>query len=227
MNIDEIPIGVPKLPTYPNDQNVGLSVPHPKSVDKSPEGKTIGKASETETKLSENHIQYSKTIGANDKTQAVAKQIREVDEAITQVSDNVHKMKSTLDGIIKVFPPYPKESSERVKALRQFSAFRKMIDQLTLPPPDDSPLKILGNSQANDSVGDWELDTGKGYPTLTIRHQPLHAGAGGLDIPELGTDASDAQLHDAADRLNKAQQTVELKHRNFVADANRVIKAML
>lgn len=230
MKIEVNPIGVP-VPTpspYQNDPGTGLSAPQSDSVRETDVTGKTAKTSDTETKLSKNHVQYSKVIGANDQAQAVARQIREVDETMRQVEGHVQQMKTTLEDVVKVFPPYPKESTERIEALKQFSSIRKMIDQLTFPPPDDSPAKILGDPQASDQAGDWQLENGKGRQvSLTIQRQPIHTGAGGLDIPALSTDASDDQLHQAVGRLGQAQKTVASRHQDFVSDANRVIKALL
>lgn len=227
MKIEPISAGVPTPPPIQNDPKVGKPVSSPDSTTEKLSSPKAPYATEAETKLSDSQIQFSKIIGTNDQTQTLAKQIRQVDETMEQVGDNIHKMMNSLDGIIKVFPPYPKESSERVEALRQFSSFRKMIDQLTVPPQDDSPLIILGDHTTYPDAGDWEWDIGDDTSTQTIRHQPIHTGAGGLDIPDLSTDASDSDLHLAVERLNKAQERLEVKHQNFVTDANRIIKSII
>lgn len=227
MKIEEITIGAAKA--FPVQKNSNTSTPaiSPNRTTETTTPRKTDNIPETQTKLSENRVLYSKIIGTNNQSQTLAQQIRKVDETMERVSENVQNMRNSLDSIIKVFPPYPKESSERIEALRQFSSFRKMIDQLTLPPPDDSPLKILGDDKKYPDAGDWELEMGQGTSGQTIRHQPIHTGEGGLEIPDLPTDAPDRDLHLAVKQLDNAHQTLALRHQYFVADANRVIKSMI
>ncbi len=94
------------------------------------------------------------------------------------------------------------------------------------PPSDDGPAKILGNPEQVQNVGDWQITMAADQDPITIRHQPLHSGSKGLDLPELTAEASDEAIHDAITRIKTAQSTIEQRHTRFVSDANRVIAAM-
>jgi len=73
----------------------------------------------------------------------MAVSINVADTAIKTVNEYVEKMKAQLETIVKTYPPYPPGSAERVEILRSYSAFRKIIDQLTIPPPEDWTTKII------------------------------------------------------------------------------------
>jgi hypothetical protein len=175
--------------------------------------------------LSDERILYNRLERANLETHAVAQKIRSIDETFNRIENNVRHMHKLLDGIVKNFPPFPNNSSERIQSLRQFSALRKMIDQLTMPPPDESPGMILGNSSIHAQAGDWELKPSDGE-SVTLSLRPLHTGAEGLNIPDLASDATDAQVGDALVKTSQAQTAIGLKRRAFVEYANRVIAAL-
>jgi hypothetical protein len=225
MKITDAVVAVPKVNPVQNHQNSGHYSPPQTTPKASHENKEAQPTAGTDTMPSADRILLSRLEGANDQAQMTAQQIREVDNIMHTIGESVQKMLNSLESIVKVFPPYPTGSNERIQALRRFSGLRQIIDQLTVPPPDDSPAKILGDKTFPDA-GDWEFNTGGNAPPLTIRHQPIHIGAGGLDIPDLPLDATDDALHDAMSKLAKAADTLLSRHSGFIADANRIIKAM-
>jgi hypothetical protein len=152
----------------------------------------------------------------------MARSIRSIDNTFDQFDRNVHQMHELLDGIVKNYPQFPNYSSEHVQALRQFSALRKMIDQLTFPPPEESPVMILGDTSAFPQAGDWEPNIPES-DTVSLRHQPLHTDSGGLDIPDLAPDATDEQIRDVLDKTAAAIDTNDRRRQAFVTDVNRLI----
>lgn len=64
-----------------------------------------------------------------------AKGVRETNESVNKAVEQVVKMKTGLDGIVKNFPPYPLESKERNDILMQYSSLRKELLSLMVPPP--------------------------------------------------------------------------------------------
>jgi hypothetical protein len=167
-------------------------------------------------------ILYNQLESANADTLVLAQKIRSIDTTIQHVERNVHQMNQLLDGIVKSFPPFPIDSDERIQTLRQFSSLRKMIDQLTFPPPDKSPNMILGDSAAYPHAGSWEMATAGGE-TVKLGHLPLHTGPAGLDIPEVAPDASGEQIRIVLEKTTAAQGIIDRRRRAFVADANRLI----
>ncbi len=73
----------------------------------------------------------------NEKINLVARGQKLYQKQLQQVDDSIERMKAELVKIIKMFPPYPPGSEERVRALRACAGCRKLIDQLTIPPPDE------------------------------------------------------------------------------------------
>ncbi len=70
--------------------------------------------------------------GANE----AAERIRTEYESLMKLDDYISRMKASLGRIVKNFPPFPPGSEERTQLLMNYSAFRHLIDQLTLPPPE-------------------------------------------------------------------------------------------
>jgi hypothetical protein len=69
------------------------------------------------------------------------------------VDDYIEQMKAQLVKIMKQFPPFPPGSEDRIQALRAYAYFRKMIDQLTIPPREDLlPSPTLGEKDPAGSV---------------------------------------------------------------------------
>ena len=87
---------------------------------------------------SRNHPEFLELQKINDSWNDIAQKKRTYDNKINEVEDYVARMKAQLERIIKNFPPFPAGSEERIQLLRGFAGFRKLIDQLTIPPPEES-----------------------------------------------------------------------------------------
>jgi len=87
---------------------------------------------------SRNHPELLELQKINDSWNDIAHKKRTYDNKINEVEDYVARMKAQLERIIKNFPPFPPGSEERIQVLRSFAGFRKLIDQLTIPPPEES-----------------------------------------------------------------------------------------
>ena len=74
----------------------------------------------------------------NDSWNDIAQKKRIYDNNMNEVEDYIDRMKAQLERILKNFPPFPPGSEGRIQALRNFAAFRKLIDQLTIPPVEES-----------------------------------------------------------------------------------------
>jgi len=72
----------------------------------------------------------------NELRNTTALKVSLTDQKLAAVADVVDKMKGTLEGIIiKNFPPFPAESSDRQKLLMSYISLQKELIQLTIPPP--------------------------------------------------------------------------------------------
>jgi hypothetical protein len=88
--------------------------------------------------FSQNLSTWSELQKINDSSNEVAQKQQTRDKILKGVGDYADRMKAQLGRIIKNFPPFPPESKDRIMLLRSYSGFRKLIDQLTIPPPEDS-----------------------------------------------------------------------------------------
>ena len=103
-------------------------------------GKTVQEIGDLPGKdsLFQNHSTLSALQKINDSLNEVAQKKRTSDKILNGVEGYVDRMKAQLEKVIKNFPPYPPESEERINLLRSYAGFRKLIDQLTIPPPEES-----------------------------------------------------------------------------------------
>ncbi len=87
--------------------------------------------------LIQNHSKWSELQRINDSLNEVAQKKQTSDKILNQVEDYIDRMKAELERIIKNFPPFPPGSEDRIEMLRKYVGFRKLIDQLTIPPPEE------------------------------------------------------------------------------------------
>lgn len=166
-------------------------------------------------------IQFNKLEATNSQAQQIAQQIRHVNESMETIDAHLMEMRAQLEHVVKIYPPYPPDSTERIEALRQFSALRNMIDQITKSVGDDGEIGIF--AAADGPAGGTDRATQSGETKRYLNRRPLHLGQGGLDIPDIPANASDDQISGALDRTIDAQAVLQVRHRNFIADANRII----
>jgi hypothetical protein len=87
---------------------------------------------------SRNHPELLELQKINESWNDIAQKKRIHDKLLNEVEDYVDRLKAQLERIIKNFPPFPPGSEERIQLLRSFAAFRRLIDQLTIPPSEES-----------------------------------------------------------------------------------------
>lgn len=92
---------------------------------------------ETEGRIKSSQSEFVELQRINDSVNELAKIRKEFETRFEKVDSYLEQMKEQLERILKQFPPFPPGSEDRVKALRAFTFFRKMIDQLTLPPREE------------------------------------------------------------------------------------------
>jgi hypothetical protein len=73
----------------------------------------------------------------NDAQNAVARGQRDFEKRFQKLDDSLERMKEHLAQITTQFPPFPPGSKDRVRALRAYTYFRNLIDQLTIPPREE------------------------------------------------------------------------------------------
>ena len=210
-----------QMPGANVEQNHGRKYPSQHSV---PVEQPTEKKPEIIKTPSPDRIRFNKLEATNSHSQEIAKQIRHVNQSMKTIASHLDKMRSSLEHIVKIYPPYPPGSTERIEALRQFSALRNMIDQMTLPNRDSGMANII--SAADSPSDSANLNISAGEHRLQIDRQPLHSGKGGLNIPDISTQSSDQHISDALDKTIVAQATLQARRQSFVADANRIISEL-
>jgi flagellin len=188
-------------------------------------GKKINAAKEEPvawTSINKRYAQYAELTSAKESLDAVAASIHEVDSSMTVIGATMDLMKGTLERT-KDFPPYPPGSPEneaRLKMLKTFSGLRQQIEALTVPP-DAGAKKIM----SADTTSDWTVVVGSGGVMRTVRKAEVHTGPTGLNIPNLGPDATDDQINQAIIALDKAQVTLQDKKSQLSVDATGITEA--
>ena len=153
----------------------------------------------------------------------MASTVRGADESMQKIDDQIEKMKNRLLEHVKHYPPFGKDSQERVKLMKLFSAFRKQIDQLTIPADNFGAMKIMADPSIHGDAGDWDIELDTQGNHMTIHSQQVHTGPGGLNIPELPGEATDEEIYAAINDLESAQSTLSQRRSELVADFEHII----
>ncbi|HDS15792.1 MAG TPA: hypothetical protein ENN66_04120 [Proteobacteria bacterium] len=72
--------------------------------------------------------------------------VRGADQAMVEIGERLGEAKADLTKIVKMFPPYPRDSDERVELLNSYRSLRAQIDRLTFPPDNESAAQIMNGS---------------------------------------------------------------------------------
>lgn len=137
-----------------------------------------------------------------DASNRLAKHIRNLDRRMQGMERQIERMRKPLALIVKNFPPFPPESAERARMLKNFSGFRKLIAQLTSPPEETR----LPNGAPSAAIP--EIDSG-------LKH------IGQIDIPDLSPAADDSEVRDAWASLGTVQQNLSEQRMGLMAGAYR------
>jgi len=155
---------------------------------------------------------------------AVVKSIRIADKAMGEIDANVEQMESEVEMFLKQYPPYPPGSEDRVNYLSRFALLRKQIDQLTVPP--DAGARYIVGSAPSSPPNEWEVEISGQKIGAVIRHQPVHAGAEGLDLPEISVESTDEQIKDLHQALGNARSLIKERRSRLSQDTAQVIRSV-
>jgi len=129
--------------------------------------------------------------------------VREVSDTVEQSDKLLGKIEKNLGEIVKMYPPYPIDSPQRISLLNDISGLRKQIEALTFPPSDtvDAVGRLLGKqADATDTTG----DTATNLDTLTAIKEQM------WDIPALDPlAASNAEVSEALDQVKATKSSLE------------------
>ena len=117
-----------------------------------------------------------------------AKGVRETNEALAQVTERVDQMNAGIQSIIKNYPPFPVDSSQRQEILMSYISLKKEMERLMVPPP---PPPIYENVRRM-----WD--------SLFAENGQMLSSA----VPGLEKNSSDKKLKEAAIGLNRLNEQV-------------------
>lgn len=144
--------------------------------------------------------------------------VRTADGTMKTIGTHIGGMKSQLEIIVKHYPPFLTTSPDRIRALRSYSAFRKEIDALTIPPRDNGAAKIMADPAVFPQAGAQAIALGNGgYGAIQSRQ--VHTGPTGLNIPALSDTATDAEINAAIKSLDTARNTLDQRRAGLSSDA--------
>ncbi len=149
----------------------------------------------------QNTIDTLQRIGnASDILNSLATNLRQTYEGLTAASALTEKMKTTLDNVVKNYPPYPVEDQGRMEQLMGYSSLRQQLQSLMLPAPP-APLY--------DKVKHlWDGLTGGTGSSVQVQSLPQ-------DAPHSHVMAAAKQLDVISSQINLVQEsTVNLVMRS-------------
>jgi hypothetical protein len=155
---------------------------------------------------------------------SAARTIRVADEILGKIEIYIDRMKAELQRIMKNYPPFPPGSEERVKRLKSINAFRKLIDQLTIPPPNEEfAAKIMSGRSTV-----LKIDDSKKMPGENKRHRKIHSDQFHIrlkehDIPQLREDADDEEIRALLKNLDIAVEKLRDRRNELATDAADIV----
>lgn len=143
----------------------------------------------------------------NQQVNSIAKSLRLGNQALAKIDSILEKAKRPLIKIVKSFPPFPAGSEERVKLLKSFNAYRKMIDKLTVPPADGESLQVLsGQTDPDEIVNKLFGRDAMGEETLPGDFPQMLKE---VEIPDLAISTNDEKIEIAIKKINDGQSSVQ------------------
>ena len=129
--------------------------------------------------------------------------VRETQDVADKASRLLDKMAEDLETVVKIFPPYPIDSPERISLLNSFGSMHKLIDELSFPPTEKltEAVRLLGTDDQSD-VGIFKKSD-NAFASI-LDKEPMWA------VSELGADsASDAEISEALGQVKETKQMLE------------------
>ena len=174
-------------------------------------------------KIDKSHFELFNSQPAYSKINLIAATVRGADKAMHKIEEQIDQIKAQLLEQVKHYPPFGKGNEERVKLMKLFSAFRKQIDQLTMPADNYGVMKIMADPSSTNDAGDWDIDLDTQGNHMTLHSQQVHTGPDGLNIPELPGEATDDDIYAAINNLESAHATLGLRRSELASDFEQIL----
>jgi hypothetical protein len=169
------------------------------------------------------HFEFFNSRPAYSKVNLMAATVRSADATMQKIDKQIEQMKNRLLEYVKQYPPFGQNRQERMKLLKLFSAFRKQIDQLTIPVDNFGAMKIMADPATHSDAGDWDIDLDTQGHHVTIRSQQVHTGPGGLNIPELPGESTHEEIQASINNLESAQATLSQRRGELAANFEQIL----
>lgn len=149
--------------------------------------------------------------------------------SMNAADEQLLEMRESLDRALG----FPEGSEGRRAALDQFNTFHGLADDYSRPD-DLNARKLLDDPDRFETAGDLEVAAGENNFRIRLGHQPIHLGAGGLDVPEAGAarpsdpvagpviadldNATDAEIREMGELIGTARTTLKERQAGLSAD---------
>jgi hypothetical protein len=165
--------------------------------------------------IAKSAVEFNRLSAQDDRTNAIAKNIRTMDQTMETVGTAIAAMKRELEGIAKSYPPYASNDQERVRRLKSYAGLRAMIDRLTVPP--NQTMQQRAAEIAALMRDDYTTIIDANGMTRTVLKEELHIGPSGIYIPQLPTSGAvdDAAIQQALGQLNLASDTIQSRRESL------------
>lgn len=154
---------------------------------------------------------------------SVLKSIRIADQSLAGVETRLDQITSEMQTFLKMYPPYPPESEERVRLLKNYAAIRNQIEQLAIPEDSFADL-LLRNGPADETAGKYEVKIGDNV--IGGRFPGSQKGLDIIDLPELSMMSNDKQITEAAKTLGNLKSFVTRKRNSLMQDVRLLIETV-
>ncbi len=202
-------------------QKAHLTGPEHRQPDNVKNKASLNNAEQGWDKIDKDNFPFSKLQASNLGIITAAKSIRIADRAMEKIDTYIDRMKDELKIHAKNYPPFLAGSKERIEMSNIFNGFRKLIDQLTIPPEDEAAGKILAPSSFKPEDRDIVIEH-NGF-SKTIQSRQVHTGPDGLDIPGLSGHATDDDIHLMIEKLDFAKDTLIKRRAGLSMDASSIM----
>lgn len=111
-------------------------------------------------------VDVAANFTALQQTKEQSNQVAQTVRQLEGVSSNIDKMTENLTQIVKMYPPYPKDSSQRAQLLNEVAGLRKLTDQLTVPPAYETMVNKVSDSPARVDVNSTDQQVADALSSL-------------------------------------------------------------
>jgi hypothetical protein len=171
--------------------------------------------------------EFNRLSAQDDRTNAIATNIRTMDQTMETVGKTIEAMKSELEGMTKIYPPYPNADQERARRLRSYAGLRAIIDRLTVPPKQTMEQR---DHQVDTALpDDYTTIIDSNGMTKTVLKEDLDIGPSGIYIPQLSSAAAldETMIKQAIGQLSQAGDTIQARREALRMRANTIGESMV